>query len=140
MKKKDVPQDKGLMDGRFEDVCYAVDENGNFVPVLSAGWEPKNEAMRQAWGIINEKVEEARQQVLSGRFSPLYYFMEKNMMDIKLLADYAGLPKRKVRRHMKPYHFARIDEVILGKYAEAFNITPDRLRNFNEEKIAHEEE
>ena len=28
MKKKEVPQDEGLMEGRFEDVCYALDENG----------------------------------------------------------------------------------------------------------------
>lgn len=34
MKKKEVPQDEGLNEGRFEDVCYALDENGNYVAVL----------------------------------------------------------------------------------------------------------
>lgn len=138
MKKKDVPQDKGLMDGRFEDVCYAVDENGNYVPVLSAGWEPKNDAMRQAWQVIHEQVEEARQRVLSGKFSPVYYFMEKNMMDIRLLAEYMGLPKRKVRKHLKPSVFKTLEKETVEKYADVFNISPERLVHFNEAPINDE--
>jgi len=138
MKKKDVPQDKGLMEGRFEDVCYAVDEHGNYVPVLSAGWEPKNAAMRQAWEVINEQVEEARRMVLTGKYSPLYYYMEKNMMDIRLLAEYMGLPKRKVKRHMKPSVFAKLEEEILKRYAEVFNITLGSLVNLKEDRAGHE--
>jgi hypothetical protein len=138
MKKKDVPQDKGLMEGRFEDVCYAVDENGNYVPVLSAGWEPKNAAMRQAWEVINEQVEEARRMVLIGKYSPIYYYMEKNMMDIRLLAEYMGLPKRKVKRHMKPSVFEKLDEEILKRYAEVFNITLGNLINLKEDRAGHE--
>ena len=57
------------MDGRFEDVYYALDEDGNYVQVLSAGWEPKNDAMKLAWDVIHEKVEEARKEVLAGKFS-----------------------------------------------------------------------
>lgn len=139
MKKKEVPQDKGLMDGRFKDVCYAMDESGNFVPVLSEGWDPKNDAMKQAWEVINEKVEEARQKVISGAFSPIFFFMEKNMMDIRLLAEYMELPKRKVRRHLKPAHFAKLDKQVLAQYAEVFNIHVDRLVNFKEENAIHGE-
>ena len=133
MKKKDVPQDKGLMDGRFEDLCYAQDEDGNYVQVLSAGWEPKNDAMKQAWEVIHEQVEEARELVEAGKYSPVYYFMVKNMMDIRLLAGYMELPKRKVRRHLKPRHFDRLDKETLARYAEVFNITPDHLMHFREE-------
>jgi hypothetical protein len=140
MKKKDVPQDEGLMDGRFKDVCYAVDENGKYIPVLSNGWEPKNDAMRQAWEVINEQVEEARKKVLSGKFSPVYFFMQKNLMDIKLLAKYLELPKRKVRRHLNPSDFANLDNYTLSRYAEVFNITVDRLLNFNEDPVIDEKQ
>jgi hypothetical protein len=140
MKKKDVPQDKGLMDGRFEDLCYAVDEDGKYVPVLSAGWEPKNDAMRLAWEEIKDKVEEARQQVLSGKKSPIYFYMIKNIMDIKLLADYVDLPKRKVRRHLKPEHFSQLDNDTLALYAEVFNITVESLINFSEDQEKNEKE
>jgi hypothetical protein len=132
MKKKEVPQDEGLNEGRFEDVCYALDENGNYVAVLSTGWDPKTDAMMQAWEVIDEKVEEIRQQVLSGEFSPIAYYMEKNLMDLKLLSDYTGLPKRKIRKHLKPDRFKDLDDKTLALYAEVFGISIETLRNSSE--------
>jgi len=132
MYKKEVPQDEGLTEGRFEDICYALDENGNYTVVPTTGWQPKTDAMLQAWDVIHEKVEQVRQRVLSGELSPIAYYMEKNIMDVKLLADYAGLPKRKVRKHLKPEYFNKIDDKVLGRYAETFGISVDMLRNFRE--------
>lgn len=132
MKKKEVPQDEGLMEGRFEDVCYALDENGNYVAVLSKGWSPKNEAMLQAWDLIREKVDKIRQDVLSGKISPIAYYMEKNIMDIKLLADYVELPKRKVRKHLNPEKFAQLEDEILQRYAETFEISLEELKNYRD--------
>jgi hypothetical protein len=132
MKKKEVPQDEGLNEGLFEDVCYALDDNGNYVAVGSTGWQPKTDALLQAWDVINEKIEQVRQQVLSGELSPIAYYMEKNLMDLKLLADYAGLPKRKVRKHLKPDRFKILDDQILLKYADTFGISIETLRNFTE--------
>lgn len=132
MKKKEVPQDEGLTEGLFEDVCYALDENGNYTVVPSTGWQPKTDAMLQAWDVIHEKVEQVRQRVLSGELSPIAYYMEKNIMDLKLLADYAGLPKRKVRKHLRPDHFNKLDDQILMRYAETFGVSVDMLRNFRE--------
>lgn len=134
MVKKDVPQDEGLSEGLFQDICYALDENGNYTVVPTTGWQPKTDAMLQAWDVIHEKVEQVRQQVLSGELSPVAYFMEKNLMDVKLLADYSGLPKRKIRKHLKPANFAKLEDKIIGLYAETFGITVDRLRNFRETK------
>jgi hypothetical protein len=132
MKKKEVPQDQGLTEGRFDDVCYALDEHGNYVAVLSKGWKPKVDAMLQAWGVINEKVEQVREDVLAGKVSPIAYYMEKNIMDVKLLADYVDLTRRKVRKHLKPENFSRLEEDILARYSETFGITMDELRNFQE--------
>jgi hypothetical protein len=132
MKKKEVPQDEGLNEGRFEDVCYALDENGNYVAVLSTGWNPKTDALMQAWEVIDEKVEEVRQQVISGEFSPIAYYMEKNLMDLKLLSDYTGLPKRKIRKHLKPERFKDLDDKTLSLYAEVFEISIETLRNSSE--------
>jgi len=134
MKKKEVPQDEGLNEGRFEDVCYALDENGNYVATLSKGWEPKTDALLQAWEVINEKVEQTRQRVLSGELSPIAYYMEKNLMDIKLLSDYVGLPKRKVKKHLKPDRFDLLDEKILTLYADTFRISVETLRDLSEIK------
>lgn len=131
MKKQEVPQDQGLTDGLPIDICYALDENGNYVKVISSGWEPKTDAMLQAWEVINDKIEEVKQQVLSGELSPIAYYMEKSLMDVKLLADYTGFSKRKVRKHLRPDRFIKLDEKKLGCYAEAFGIKVEMLKNFN---------
>ncbi len=132
MKKKEVPQDdEGLMEGKIKDLCYAVDEKGKYVQVFSTGWEPKNAAMKQAWEEIREKVEHTKQNVLEGKVSPIAYYMEKNIMNISILAQYLELPKRKVRKHMKPKVFRNLSKKTIEKYAETFRITVDELCMLN---------
>lgn len=130
MKKKEVPQDnEGLHEDKFRDLCYAVDENGNYVAVHSTGWSPKNEAMKQAWEEIHMQVEEARKSVIQGEVSILAYHMEKNIMDIKLLSQYTGISRRKIRKHLKPKVFENLTDEVLEKYAAAFNISIDELKD-----------
>ena len=52
MEIKDVPQDPGILDDYGREICYAVDQNGNYSLVHSIGWDPKNTANRQAWQAI----------------------------------------------------------------------------------------
>jgi len=133
MKKHEVPQDnEGLREGKQVDLYYVVDENGNYVTVPSCGWAPKNAALLQAWDMIHEKVEEVRQQVLHGKLSPIAYYMEKNIMDVKLLASYIGLPKWKVRGHLKPSGFTKLGERVLRRYADLFSVPVEALTNFRE--------
>ncbi len=127
MKRDQVPQDDAnLMDGHRE-VVYAVDENGKYVKALSPGWEAKNTALLQAWEQIDEKAREACRQVEEGKASPLAVFMAMNIFDLKLLSDYTGIPKKKIKSHLDPETFKKLDEETLGKYAEAFNVTPAEL-------------
>ncbi len=136
MKRKEVPQDKiNMFGGKPPDVMYALDENGKYVRVKSAGWEPKNEVLRQAWEEVNENVEKARQAVLSGEKSPVYYYMYKNIMDVKLLAEYTGLWSWQVRRHFKPHVFNRLKEKTLEKYRRAFRLDSiETLKNIDTER------
>ena len=127
MKKSEVPQDDGLQQGKFQDVCYALDEDGNYVTVHSSGWSPKNAAMQQAWEQVYDKIEEARKNVLDGKSSILAWHMEKNIMAVKLLSQYTGISRRKIRKHLKPGIFTKLDESVLQKYADAFNITMKEL-------------
>ena len=128
MKKEQVPQDnEGLHEGKFRDLYYAVDDDGNYVAVHSTGWSPKNEAMKQAWEEINIKVDEARKKVINGELSMLAYHMEKNIMAIKLLSQYTGISRRKIRKHMKPDVFVNLETKVLQKYTDAFNISMEEL-------------
>jgi len=132
VKKKEVPQDdEGLLQGKFREPCYAVDDDGQYITVASTGWGPKNAALKQAWEEINIKVDEVRDDVLEGKSSILVWHMEKNIMGIKLLAQYTGIPRRKIKKHMKPAVFEELDPDTLNKYAEVFNITIEELTNIN---------
>ena len=128
MKKEEVPQDdRNLLEGKVKDVYYVLDENGRYVQALSTGWEPKNIVITQAWEEIKSQTESARQAVLNGEFSPLYYHMEKNQMDNALLSEYTGFSKSKIKDHLKPVLFQKLGEVEKQKYAEAFLISIEEL-------------
>ena len=128
MKSKDVPQDDAnMMEGKWKDPIYTVDENGKYTTSYSLGWDVKNAVMQQAWDNINEKIDLARQTIRDGEASPLIYFIEKNIMDVGLLAKYMGIWKWKVKKHMKPKHFNNLKEEELKKYAEIFNVTVEEL-------------
>lgn len=130
MKTTDVPQDDAnMMQGKFREPVYSLDENGNYTTVKSVGWDPKNEVMQEAWDNINEKVNKARERVLAGKVSPIAYYIEKNIMDTKLVASYMGIWKWKVKRHMKPSVFNKLSDEIIYKYADVFGVTVEQMRD-----------
>ena len=130
MKRNQVPQDdEQLFEGRTREVCYAVDDDGHYVQVLSTGWSPKNAALRQTWDVINEEAREILRQVQKEAISPIAFFMAQGLFDIKLLSDYTGIPKRKIKAHLIPETFRHLDQKVLQTYADAFNISVDDLKN-----------
>ncbi len=130
MKKEQVPQDEeNLNEGKVAKLYYATDEQGHYVKVNSVGWEPETVAMSQAWEIVDEEVEAARQKVLNGEASPLLYYMKKNIMTIPLVASYAGLMAIRVRLHLRPYFFNKASLKTLEKYAFTFRVTVDELKD-----------
>ena len=61
------------------------------------------------------------------------YYATKNLMTVELLAHYADIPKRKVRKHMSdPEAFASLDEKTLSAYAEALRMTEEELKTMPE--------
>ena len=59
------------------------------------------------------------------------YYMEKNIMDIGLLAKYMGVWRWTVKKHMKPKHFNKLTDEQLAQYAEIFNISVKQLTDNN---------
>jgi hypothetical protein len=129
MKVKEVPQDlKFFKNSVIRDVAYAIDDEGNYKPVISEGWEVKNDALGITWDAIDEKCDEIRMKVLAGKISPLAYHLEKNIMDVGLFARYTGQNKWKIKKHLKPEEFKKLDDSILHKYAEVLRISIDELK------------
>ena len=131
MKEEDVPQDQSyLTNSLIREMCYAVDKDGNYTTVVSEGWEPKDIALKNSIQLIQERTEAARLAFLNGNVSPLVYFMEKNKMDESILASYVGFWKWRVKRHFKPSVFKKLNNKVLAKYAEIFEISVEELLTF----------
>jgi hypothetical protein len=128
MNKEEVPQDISALGKITTEVCYATDKDGKYTTELSVGWEVKIEALEVAWQNAQSRIAAARQKVLDNEASPLLFFMELHVMDIGILAGYAGLWKWQVRRHLKPAVFRRLSQKKLLKYAEIFNVGTEALK------------
>ena len=127
MKISEVPQERGIMPEDLHEVCYAVDEGGNYVLAESVGWEPKNIANEQAWEVIQAQVAKALEGIRIGRQSPLAFHMAANQMNTGLLAKYVRMNRWRVKRHLKADVFKRLKPEILKRYADVFEITVEQL-------------
>jgi hypothetical protein len=94
-------------------------------------WEKKFDASAIVMLKHSHELETICQQILSGKLSPLAYHIQTNLFNIKLLSSYTGIPKRCIKKHLKPENFNRLDEETLKKYAEIFEITLEELKEIS---------
>ena len=128
MNKEQVPQDEeNLNEGKLAKLYYATDDKGHYVKVNSIGWEPETVAMQQAWDVVNNEVEDARERVIKGKASPLLYYLKKNIMTPGLVASYVGTLSLIVKLHCRPFFFKRLSRKTLEKYAYTFRISVAEL-------------
>ena len=130
MKKEDLPQEPGALSRLTRELCYVKNEDGKYETALSDGWDVKKDALDSAWVEVNERIEDARKAVASGEKSPIYYFMELRLMDLTVLSGYTGYLSFFVKRHFKPSVFKDLSDKKLEKYARAFDISLEELKNF----------
>lgn len=123
-----VPQDQGMIDGDRREICYAVNEEGRYVLVQSAGWEPKNIVNDQAWDLIKAAVAAAAEKVRAGKLSPLAYHMARNQMNVGLLSQYVPYNRLRVWRHLRPKVFHRLTSEELKPYADLFDLSVAELK------------
>lgn len=132
MKKQDIPQDESnLKSANMTEVLYVTDENNNYSTANSIGWEAKKAALDESMALINERIQQAKEDVAQNKVSPIIYFMEFNKMDISVLASYMGMWQWTVKRHAKPKIFNKLSNSTLKKYADTFGIPVDELKNFD---------
>jgi hypothetical protein len=84
-----------------------------------------------AWEEVNEQIEEAERLVKTGDKSPIYLLMFINRMDLSILSSYTGYWKLSIKRHFKPKVFKKLSDKKLKKYADAFNMGVEELKNYN---------
>jgi hypothetical protein len=130
-----VPQDQGMIDGDRHEVCYAVNKEGHYVLVQSAGWEPKNVVNDQAWDLIKKKVAATTAKVRAGKLSSLAYHMVCNQMNVGLLSKYVPYGRLRVWLHLRPKVFHRLTSEELRPYADLFDLSVAELKTVPDGRI-----
>ncbi|GAA0723435.1 hypothetical protein GCM10009430_26890 [Aquimarina litoralis] len=130
MKKEEVPQDESCFSHTdMKEVVYAVDKDGKYGKALSSGWEAKTIALNESLDLIEEQLQETIQKIKEGELSPIAFYMESQRMDVVVLSGYVGIWQWKVKRHLKAKTFKKMSDKTLKKYAEAFEISLEELKN-----------
>ncbi len=133
MKVKEVPQDDiKTFKGFGTKAMYAVDENGQYTTIPTSGWEVEEVVLRDVVDDFAKLAEEAKSRAIRGNTSPIEYLMNKYFMDLPALAAGMGLAKWRIKRHFNPKIFSRLNDKLLQRYADFFNLDVDELKNFKE--------
>jgi hypothetical protein len=127
VKDGEVPQDRArTLDGQRK-ALYAVNEQGEYHIVKSAGWEAEEIVLNQAIVECDEQTADAWDRARRGLTSPLEYHMRRRRMDVLVLAQSTGFFQWQVRRHLRPETFRRLSARQFARYADALGLTREQL-------------
>lgn len=130
MKKIEVPQEKNsTLDGQRK-VMYGINESGEFQRINYAS-NVEEFATITAVEEYKELEKECLEEIKNNISSPIKYFMYKNRMDLPTLSNAVSMFSFRVKRHLKMKHFRNLNDKILQKYAIAFSINIEELKDFN---------
>lgn len=132
MKKSEVPQDKSTTYGGHTKMVYAQNEAGNYETVESSGWESEEFATLMAVEELNHLTEQAKKRVQSGQSSPLEYHMYSKRLDLVSLAQATGFFQWRIKRHLQPKIFSKLNQKQLSTYADVMGISVDTLKSLPE--------
>lgn len=127
MKESEVPQDHSRAFEGQKKAIYATDTNGRYAISASSGWEAEEIVLDQAIAHFEQQASDALERVRNGQAASLEYHMYDQRMDLTLLAQSAGVFKWRVRRHLRPAVFARLNNKMLQRYADALGLKIQQL-------------
>jgi hypothetical protein len=78
--------------------------------------------------VLVEQARDAKERAARGLASPLEFWMYERRMDVALLSQTSGFWQWRVRRHLKPKHFAALPQKHLARYSEALGLPVSTLQ------------
>lgn len=133
MKKIDVPQENNsTLDGQKK-VMYGTNDNGEFQRINYAS-SVEEYATITAVEEYKELEKECLEDIQNNIASPLKYYMYKNRMDLPTLSSAVDMFSFRVKRHLKMKIFKKLKDNTIKKYADAFNIKIEELKDFKDDR------
>ncbi len=126
MKTADVPQQPNpALEGRRKAV-YALDVDGHYRIVASAGWEAEELTTSAAVEHFDSLAASALERAASNNGSALEFHMYQRRMDVPTLAQTTGIWRWRVRRHLR-IPLGKLPARLRQRYADALGISTDQL-------------
>jgi hypothetical protein len=129
MKKIDIPQENNSTLNGQKKVMYGTNENGEFQRVNYAS-SIEEFATITAIQEYKELEKECLEDIKNNIASPIKYYMFKNRMDLPTLSSAVNMFSFRVKRHLKMKVFKKLSDKIIEKYANAFSIKIEELKDF----------
>lgn len=127
-----IPQEENSTLNGQQKVMYAKNNSGEFSRV-NYGSSAEEFATLTAVNEYKVLELECLEEIKQGIASPIKYFMYKNRMDLPTLCSAIGMFSFRVKRHLKMKYFKKLNDKVLVKYAEIFNINLEDLKSFRYE-------
>lgn len=130
MLQNEVPQEGNKTLGGVKKAMYAINAGGEYIIEQSAGWNAEEIATITAIDEFNLLTNEAKNNYLAQTASPIEYLMYKNRMDLPTLSSIVKMFSWRIKRHFKPSVYKTLNDKILSRYAGAFGLSLEELKNF----------
>ena len=124
----EIPQDDSKIFRGQKKVIYAT-QNGQYKTGTTTGWDTEAFVTEQAVEEFNQLTNEALDAVKRGEKSPLFYYMYRYRFDLPTLAQITGFWQWQIKRHFKPSVFAKLSDKVLGRYADIFGISVEKIKH-----------
>ena len=124
----EIPQDDSKIFRGQKKVIYAT-QNGQYKTGTTTGWDTEAFVTEQAVEEFNQLTNEALNAVKRGEKSPLFYYMYRYRFDLPTLAQITGFWQWQIKRHFKPSVFAKLSDKVLGRYADIFGISVEKIKH-----------
>lgn len=123
-------QDEKLIYQNNRELFYFFDKEKNcYTRAIAYQYEANQVIIKQGWDALEARIHRICEKVIAGKLSPLAYYMERSQMEVPMLAQYAGIRKWRVKKHLLPRGFSKLSREDLEKYTKALDISIEQLTN-----------
>lgn len=117
-------------------ILYVEKEDGEYGPMQTGSYLTKN--YLDDYELKRKHLEESlKQQVESGKISPIHYYMVLEDLTVSELAARAGFRTGKVKKHLEPKYFKELSPGDIRRYADVFDVKPEQISDFGMNKNQH---